>query len=1238
MLYYADQHLSNGPLKILQTTLVDAPINMRSCKSDFFRSIRRRTFHINTVLLALVEVNLLHLIQSDCVIPSDKILATYELREETHVPIQVADITQDIRGDLEPVLTTTKMVDGRFILFPSAQPFSGYFELRDMQVTRERKISHRPVNDHQLLVLTKKLDLEMICNTKSVLYQSGKIPLLSDNTCECRPGLAWCSIFLHFAVIEPHSAVSNQISGSQSIADGLYFSIELRIMDVNDNFPKFCPSNYSLTILESENPGTSFRLPSATDEDLGETMNLVYKMIFLNASSSTGAKATAQLCTPSQRDCKKGPQYTFSLHHVAGTTDLFLLLNYELDAESFDTFFIHITATDQASPKSHDGLLLLQVKVMDVNDNSPQFKNSRYTFSVSEGATPGSTVGSVYANDADQGDNGKVTYHIMDLPQTSSDSPEMHHRFRLESDTGVFKVDFLLDREENKAVYFRVIARDNGHPVRSSICMVLIYLEDENDNSPVIRVWTLSSNENEINIPQTMTKTQHPASSPLEQEKEVTIRLSEWSEVHSLVAVLEVYDIDAGENGKVSCTLYGSDYFMLVNRSSVLSDRSEVGIFHSPWKYTETSTNPNGRFYSIFLLKSIDRETQPLFTVEIVCIDSGAPVSRSSSLVLFFAVQDENDNAPVFGLPVVIKPAQWLNKKESYSKALSSVAFATDKEHPLSFDGPIEVSVPETMDLNHTFIRFVAHDADVNSCGAVSFRLVGRHNPNVMASQESFLIIDHRNGAVSLDRSLRAITPNKWFNFEVIAEDEGNPKLSTVLLLSIYITVVNQHSPRLELKPLELFHLNTTYGHGHIVKIFENLPPGVPLCKLTITDPDRSEAGQVAYWLDQSLRVDHNGSYSKESNTFLLNQQTGVITSTGMIDREVDGEHFVLIVIAHDHGRPRKTRVHSIDVYIADVNDNHPTFVLPPKPCFDEPTEEFENGTSVSKCTTVWYNRMQSVKLVCVISMGHYTKELQNSANLFQSIVQFEATDDDVGENALVTYRLAPPCDADRHTPQLDNTLNIDKHSGCLKVHHTMIQQAVRVEYLFRVIAEDSGSKIKLRDVIHVEMLLDSTSQHMLRIYVAVNKTISECTLTSVRQQTYPTNVASHSLTPVVRVLVTLALVTLGIIVVVVIVSFSRQLRPLSSHVGLQVSRQPSTIHLYQCHAVHNQINEQDLEVNASENLLKPPSRQEYWRQCGRQYLTLPEDELKGQLQPIPLNCVALSKVDTMPRIQSEMV
>lgn len=86
-----------------------------------------------------------------------------------------------------------------------------------------------------------------------------------------------------------------------------------------------------------------------------------------------------------------------------------------LDRETTPVYNLMVTANDG----SYTSTASLIITLLDVNDEHPTFTKPHYSFSVSEGATPGKVLGVVSAVDDDLGVGGQVTYRI--VPAWGSD-------------------------------------------------------------------------------------------------------------------------------------------------------------------------------------------------------------------------------------------------------------------------------------------------------------------------------------------------------------------------------------------------------------------------------------------------------------------------------------------------------------------------------------------------------------------------------------------------------------------------------------------------------------------------------------------------------------------------------------------------------------------------------------------------------------------------------------------------
>ncbi|XP_069052240.1 protocadherin beta-3-like [Lepisosteus oculatus] len=334
--------------------------------------------------------------------------------------------------------------------------------------------------------------------------------------------------------------------------------VTVEILDINDNAPTFQMKEIKLEISESALPGARFLLGSAEDTDVG--VNSLQNYIL----------------TP--------PDNFVLKQHARPNSGKYaeMVLQKSLDREKQPRLSLTLTAVDGGNPQ-RSGTVNIDVIVLDANDNAPVFNQSVYKAIVFENAVKNTLVTTVNASDADTGLNGHVTYSIYDLKDN------VRETFNLDENTGVIYLVGQIDFEKVKIYEINVEAKDHGGLADSS--KVVVEVIDVNDNAPVITVMSFSSPVSEDSAPGTT------------------------------VAIINVKDLDSGDNGQVSCS---------INRNL-------------PFKITSSLTN----YYTLVTDAVLDRETTSEYNITIIATDAGYP-PLTSSKILSLKVSDVNDNAPVF--------------------------------------------------------------------------------------------------------------------------------------------------------------------------------------------------------------------------------------------------------------------------------------------------------------------------------------------------------------------------------------------------------------------------------------------------------------------------------------------------------------------------------------------------------------------------------------------------------------
>ncbi|XP_071194241.1 protocadherin gamma-A11-like isoform X11 [Salvelinus alpinus] len=334
--------------------------------------------------------------------------------------------------------------------------------------------------------------------------------------------------------------------------------IVVEILDINDNSPVFPSKEIRLQISEGSLSGARFPLENAMDPDVEMNSIQTYSLL------------------PSDH-------FTLKQHsHSDGSKYLEMVLQTMLDRETNEQHSLVLTAVDGGTPQK-SGTVKIYIEVLDINDNAPVFSSVLYKSSLSEDSPKGTVILRVSATDSDKGTNGEVVYSFSHSTVSASDL------FTIDPLTGEIKVNGKLDFETNKQHKISVQAMDRGSLTDS--CKVQIDVLDINDNDPLITLITLSNPIPEDASPETV------------------------------IAMLNIKDLDSGRNGHIKCSL-NSDL---------------------PFRIKSSSSN----IYSLVTDQMLNREMISEYNITITAVDEGFP-PRSTNKTLTLRISDVNDNAPVF--------------------------------------------------------------------------------------------------------------------------------------------------------------------------------------------------------------------------------------------------------------------------------------------------------------------------------------------------------------------------------------------------------------------------------------------------------------------------------------------------------------------------------------------------------------------------------------------------------------
>uniref|UniRef100_A0A8C5PHY8 Cadherin domain-containing protein n=1 Tax=Leptobrachium leishanense TaxID=445787 RepID=A0A8C5PHY8_9ANUR len=252
-----------------------------------------------------------------------------------------------------------------------------------------------------------------------------------------------------------------------------------------------------------------------------------------------------------------------------------LILEKALDREKQNLYELTLTAFDGGDP-ARTGTAVIRIVVQDVNDNFPIFSREIYRVNLNEDAPAGFLVLHLNATDEDEGSNAEITYSFSYIAENAKP---------------IFKIKISgpLDFEVKQTYEMTVEAKDGGGLV--TYCTLLIQILDMNDNAPEIQLVSLAS------------------------------PIPENSNPGTVIAVIQVNDLDSGRNSEVSCDIDDTSAFKLM----------------------PTSTT----YYQLVTSSSVDRETVSMYNITIIAKDEGSPQLLTKK-VIQVAISDINDNSPIF--------------------------------------------------------------------------------------------------------------------------------------------------------------------------------------------------------------------------------------------------------------------------------------------------------------------------------------------------------------------------------------------------------------------------------------------------------------------------------------------------------------------------------------------------------------------------------------------------------------
>lgn len=331
----------------------------------------------------------------------------------------------------------------------------------------------------------------------------------------------------------------------------------------------FESEKYSIELSENTLINTTIVRVYAHDADIGLNGQIVYDFT----------------------DASKQYDNIFSIDNLTGV----IHLRSSLDYEQRSSYVFYIEARDSGK-EIRSSQTLINITVLDENDNYPKinfrflsemnYNPSKNLLQIPETYPIDKFFSQILVTDDDSGLNGRVRlwFEIND---------NSFHLYQIDDSTYILNRTKSFDYEYQQKYHLKFYAEDfhPKNPLRTNQILTIDILDD-NDN-----------------IPQFL----YPF---------YRLSLPENNQMNIILTKIEAYDLDHGENGRIT-------YEMLTNESS--------------FPFIIDSNNGILR-----CLQSLDRENRSTYQFEILARDHGYPLSLSSKIPIQIDIDDLNDNKPKF--------------------------------------------------------------------------------------------------------------------------------------------------------------------------------------------------------------------------------------------------------------------------------------------------------------------------------------------------------------------------------------------------------------------------------------------------------------------------------------------------------------------------------------------------------------------------------------------------------------
>ncbi|XP_061400398.1 cadherin-87A [Musca vetustissima] len=691
-------------------------------------------------------------------------------------------------------------------------------------------------------------------------------------------------------------------------------TLTVNIINSNDKDPYFTPATQYAEVREDTLVGTVFYTLLAIDPDVSSRDSLEFAGVNITAVDKDG------------NEVENSEQFK---EYFTITRSGKVMVNKKLNRNLFAVIRINVLVTDSTAPTVQQGMGLLIIQIIDVNEVAPKFnlpwtpENPVIKLQMVEEQPIGTVLTTLQAYDED---STIGEYDISD-----------NDYFEINKSSGVITLTKRLDYETIKEVKFIATVSDTGVPPLTSTADVIVDVINLNDNEP-----QFTQNEYYFNI-------------------------TENSPIGTVAGKVEAFDKDLGAFGEVTYSLIGENnkYFtidsytgnIMVSNSSIL-DREKVKqlTLTTVAKDKAPTTVQKSTSAAIYLNILDVNDNAPEFTqneytstvAENAALNPPAAVLQVKAFDLdegifgdvryviiagneeglfrldaqtgiLYPAQSLNGKKGVYELTISARDTQGSGTMEATTKAIVNVMGVNQHRPvfviPASSNATIEIP-GDVVPKDYLILTVKATDDDPDENGKIFYHLQVK-DQNLQETDE--FKIDAETGELRTNGDLHR-KEKANYDLILVASDNGNPKpFETLRFLTISIIDANENRPEFP-----------DASNPYKISILENNERNIKIGKIQATARNKHNKDVFYYML-----------LGNEDGAFVVDKATGDIYTNKTLDRETT-DFYTLYILASikrdlhisDEERAsfsiktldRDNTVAKVLITVLDQNDNPPIF------------------------------------------------------------------------------------------------------------------------------------------------------------------------------------------------------------------------------------------------------------------------------------------------------------------------